>query len=299
MGDVVSKPDITPADLEVEITSLDIPKRAVSARMSLTISDDIASSLRLNDLLTTPLPKAPRASWTLIPVGIMLTPCLSDTMPRANCGIPAATLPLGKLVGADGKPTPRGSVVASTVTLPVSGLPSLFPSDSYTLAINDPRATLPGSVALFSEQGPGLEVPLTVNIYTAPALGEHSLVVVESAQKNPRVIGVIIDRPFYEQITIYLVALLPLLLGAVVAHVLFIRRQRDFDLELTAGLIAVVLTILPLRSVLVPADVASIGLTFLDDILVISVLGIAALVFGQYARTVARMPTGSNHQLGA
>jgi hypothetical protein len=73
-----------------------------------------------------------------------------------------------------------------------------------------------------------------------------------------------------------------------------LRRPKRpvLDLGVIAGLIATVLAILPLRAVLVPADLDVTGLTLLDYILVLDVLVIAGFVFFQYAWLVwtPRMP---------
>ncbi|WP_326665556.1 hypothetical protein [Streptomyces canus] len=301
-SDDTGGPPMEPAELSLEIVSLDIPNRTVSARVSLALSDEIVNHLHVNEASNRALlSKVNKAEWEQIRVGIGITTCLTSAPTRANCGTPVTTVPLGQLMGTNGA-IQAGSFTSSPVTLPVSGSPNRFPSDVYRLAINDPEVSIPFGITLVRKSSDStiysFRIPVTVTLAIDPGLADHTVTAFESRQKDPRAIGLIIDRPPLEKVTIYLVALLPLLLGGIVAHVSLRRRLSAFDPAFAAGLIAVILTILPLRSVLVPGNLSSVGLTLVDDILITGILVIAAFLFAHYAMTVTQTPSGPDEQEG-
>jgi hypothetical protein len=188
-----------------------------------------------------------------------------------------------------------GFAVPEAVTLPVGGWPNRFPSDAYLLYMT-PAISLPEGVFLSTGGGgESFYVPANVIITADPSLGDYTLTATEVGANNRLIIGIVIGRSLVYQLTIYIVALLPLLLGGVVVHIWLRRRQPVFDLGFIAGLIAAMLAILPLRAVLIPADLSTAGLTRVDDILVLGVLLISALVFAQYARIVTTRPMRSQH----
>jgi hypothetical protein len=150
-----------------------------------------------------------------------------------------------------------------------------------------PVITLPGTVALPSLSGSSDGVPAAVTVSEGPGLAKYYTYAYVNSPQRHRVIGVAIHRDPNDTFMVYAVALLPLLLAVVLAHVWVRRRSGpSFDLGFAAGLIAAMLAILPLRAVLVPGDVADVTPTVADDILILGVLLIAGFLFWQYARFV-------------
>jgi hypothetical protein len=244
------------------------------------------------------LSAAPYDAWANLPVGINLLSCSQEYL-TGTCATPQATIPLGQFITYAGRDAifPGGSSVQTPVTISVFSLPDKFPLDSYQFGIL-PQVTLPRSVVFVTPAADGFEnhgsvVPTAVSLFSAPGLGDHRLTLYESTFGHPLSIIVIIGRSFAYQATVFIVALLPLLLGVVVVH----ASARQAAMKKTsspvlnpgviAGLIAAMLAILPLR-VLVPANLNIEGLTTLDYILVFDVLFIAVFVFFQYARFVTK-----------
>ena len=289
-----SQPIIFPAGLTVEVLSLDVGSQTISARLNLRFTDAVASDLRISDAsrsAAVPLTAVQQKVWADLPVTIELGACLTHLTVQENCYRPIATVPLGDLISQDGHTASvYGFSTPETITIAVSGWPNRFPSDSYQLTMT-PFVTLPMGVNLSG----GSNVPTYLIITADPSLADHTLTAAEDSPNQPLVVGLVISRSPRYQLTIYIVALLPLLLGLVVVHIWLRRKQPIFDLGFIAGLIAVMLAILPLRAVLIPADLSTIGLTLVDDILVLGVLLISVMLFAQYARVVTIHPIRSLH----
>jgi hypothetical protein len=297
-----SLPGVAPASLRVEIGSLDAATETMSARVSLAFTESLVSHLRWKipaHQALVPLAAVPYHVWARLPVGIWLTMCVDSYAALGSCGTPTATISLGQLVTDGGRAAAvLGASVQAPVTLPVSGSPTRFPSDEYVLG-SSPRLTLPNGVVLATPAaGDPVNtrsgVPATVILFADAVFGDSWVTASQSGQG----IALVIRRPSFYQLTVYLMALLPLLLGVVVMHVsvrqapLSRPKRPVLDLGVIAGLIAAMLAILPLRAVLVPTDLDMTGLTLLDYILVLDVLVIAAFLFFQYAWLVwtPRMP---------
>jgi hypothetical protein len=292
-----------PGELTLEIVSLDLTSRTVSLRLWLNLSNDIVARLRILKLpghkivgtirhSTVPLRRVPRVAWARVPVGIDLTHCRASLSSPQTCGVPNVTVPLGRLVSHSGRSRSRGVVVS--VSLPFDGSPNRFPSDSYVINTS-PQVVLPDAVIL------GLReylMPMTIWVGAGSGLAENEVTAfaTNSSHGIGAGIGVAMDRPLIDQLTVYVVALLPLLLAIVLAHVWVKRRGgQTFDLGFAAGLLAAMLAILPLRVVLVPSDLGAVSLTLVDDILILGILVIAGFLFWQYARFV-RAPKPPDHK---
>jgi hypothetical protein len=276
----------------MEVTSLDVANQTVSVRLILGFSDSLVRHLRFDhrsNRALVPLAKVPRDMWAQMRVNIYLAECIKPIfMNLQSCGIPV-TIPLGTLVETGGhRASSSGSAVRET-TLPVMGWPSRFPSDVYQLTIQ-PEVVLPPHIDLDTSAAGGLAyypvAPTETLLFGDSGLGGHTLTAAEGGMPKELVLGFVIGRPLLYQVTIYVVALLPLLLGFVFWHVSVRQRRPIFDLGVTAGLIATMLAILPLRVVLVPSDFNATGLTLVDYILVLGVLFIAVFLFRQYAKFV-------------
>jgi len=297
-----SFPGVAPASLSVEIGSLDVATETMPARVSLAFTESLVSHLRWKipaRQALVPLAAVPYHVWAQLPVGIWLTMCVDSSAALGPCGTPTATISLGQLITDGGRAAPvLGASVQAPVTISVSGSPTRFPSDEYVLG-SDPRLILPNGVVLATPAAGGSVntrsvVPATVTLFADAVFGDRWV----TASQFGQGVVLVIRRPTVYQLTVYLMALLPLLLGVVVIHVSVrqapLRRPKRpvLDLGGIAGLIAAMLAILPLRAVLVPTDLDVTGLTLLDYILVLDVLFIAAYLFFQYARFVwtPRMP---------
>ncbi|MFF0893003.1 hypothetical protein [Streptomyces sp. NPDC003278] len=295
--ETLSTPGIAPATVSVEVVSLDLPARMASTRVSLSLSEEIVQNLRVGKGSERVM-ESNRASWGDAPVEIQLTTCLT-AMP-INCGVPVATVPLGKLVG-NGGALPQGATVSTSITLPISGSPERYPSDAYYLSVNSPQVTLASNVSLYAKKYKSAfgeaRLPTAVNLGIGRGLPDQVATFSESGNMHPRVLALTFERPVLEKATIYLMAMLPLVLGVVVSHISLRRHLASFDLGNAAGLIALILTILPLRSVLMPSDLASIGLTLVDYILIIGVLVMTAMLFVQYAMATTRALRDENLRL--
>jgi hypothetical protein len=286
----VTPPGVNPASVKVEMISLNIATRTISTRLSLTFTDSLVSHLRLlSHGRLVPLKAVPHHVWAQQPVDIQLNSPCPVTIGYAGRCPPVAIIPLGQLdIGGFGG---SGAVQAS-ITLPVWGWPNRFPSDFYELTI-DPQVWFSGRIVLVgSSFASSTVVPARTVISPDFGLGDHTLTAVEDSPTQQLVVGLVIGRSPLYQVTVYLVALLPLLLGVVVVHASVrqgaMKRASGpvFDLGVIGGLIVAMLAILPLRAVLVPTELSATGLTLVDYILVLDVLFIATFVFFQYARFV-------------
>ncbi len=285
----IVRPAVSPASLTVEVVSLDLASGTALLRVGLHLSGGMGARLRMDSAGRSfvPLARVSRAAWAQLPVGIQLVNCADPLISISiqRCNVPNASVPLGNLVGGGGNVVSAGTAVVP-VSLPVDGSPNLFPSDRYVIRMS-PVITLPGSISL-----PGLSsylnnVPVAVTLSEGSALAQYEVTAFVDSPQQPRIIAVEVTRASWRVITVYVVALLPLLLAVVLAHVWVRRRTRpNFDLGFAAGLIAAMLAILPLRAVLVPGDVAAVSPTVVDDILILGVLLIAGFLFWQYARFV-------------
>ena len=291
-----SFPGVAPASLRVEIGSLNVATETIAARVSLSFTDSLVSHLRWEipaSRTLMPLAAVPYHVWAQLPVGIWLTMCVESYAALGPCGTPTATISLGQLINDGGNTaTVFGASLPATVTLPVSGTPNRFPSDEYAVG-SYPKLILPNGIVLAMPTAGGSVntrsvVPTTVTLFADAVFGDRWV----TASQHGQGIVLLIRRPTVYQFTVFLMALLPLLLGVVVVHVSLrqaaLRRPKRpaFDLGLITGLIAAMLAILPLRAVLVPTELDVAGLTLLDYILVLDVLFIAAFLFFQYARFV-------------
>jgi hypothetical protein len=303
-GAVASTPGggVDPAQLDVGIFSFDAATQTTSVRVTLGFTDTLVTHLRLagvSDRTLVPLAAVPYKVWAHLPVGIQITQCGYFITAVGTCGASQVTIPLGQLVTYSGAgAASRASNVPAPVALSVFGWPNRFPSDTYQF-VTFPQITLPDRVVLATSAAGGFEnhrsvVPTTVALFGDPGLGDHTLTLYKGMSGHHLFIDLIIGRPLAYRVTVYAVALLPLLLGVVVVHAsarLTATKRTSgpvFDLGVIAGLIAAMLAILPLRAVLVPTDLNVAGLTLLDYILVLDVLFIAAFVFFQYARFVTK-----------
>jgi hypothetical protein len=282
--------------LYIETSSIDIPSRTISLNLSLSLSTSTIAHLRMavsNQSKSVPLTTVPRRSWAQFQVEITLGPCL-PYLSSPDCGT-TVTVSLGRLISPDGTPADDAVSIPVSTVVPVDGSPARYPADSYIARIT-PSIIFDNPVSLDAaaarKSNGKCYVPPVVFISTSPGSSipdNYSVTVIAESATKPMIVALIINRPVYYEITVYIAATLPLLLAIVLALAWTGDEGRSsFNPAFVAGLIAAMLAILPLRAVLVPPDLGSDSLTAVDDILLLGVMFIAAFTFRQYAITVTR-----------
>jgi hypothetical protein len=177
------------------------------------------------------------------------------------------------------------------LTLPVKGYAGWYPQDKYTANITLALA-LPSGMMPSMDSGPhsvihgvnGGSVANTYNVKVAPT--PVSFQQLESNSNDT--FALTIARDWYQQFFVYTVALIPLLFAILFFHLLFISGSghgigRSFE-HFTEALVVSVLSVLPLRVVLVPGDIT--GLTRVDLVLGVGLVLIVAVAAGKYAREI-------------
>ena len=207
-GNGMKFPGVTPAVLSVELISLDIANRTISARLSLIFTGSLVSHLQFASVShreLAPLTEVPPQMWAKLPVDIRLISC-GRVRSSGSCP-PIASIPLGQL-----DPYGRGGSgsVQTAVTLPLLGWPDRFPQDTYVLTTT-PEVSFPNDVSLVTRaagspatpgHGFGGMVPAKTVITADAGLGGHTLTVIEgSSGTRPLVVGLLIGRPISYRIT--------------------------------------------------------------------------------------------------
>jgi hypothetical protein len=193
-------------------------------------------------------------------------------------GEQAQRIPLGRF---NASPDPAMKVLTlRPLTLPLLGNEEDYPFDQYSLSARIDLA-LPQALILKAPGRPPLSsVPLRIELVAANDLRGYR-VTAGTRGRNASGLGVAstgvaIRLRRVHRTQAYVIALLtiPLLLIAVLA--VASRRRRAGDANVVIGAAAVLLALLPIRAVLVPADVAS--LTLVDWALGAEVALLALLV---------------------
>ena len=174
---------------------------------------------------------------------------------------------------------------ASAVTdLPIRGNPDGYPTDRYSLSFC-------AAVEVGAPQGASLINLLTVLVEADQELLDHELWVnpeVEgrgagtdaSATTPTHLVALSISRNGIQQGFAYAMIALPFLMGVgLVVLTFFVKDAVPKNAsQALVGLSAIVLTILPLRAVLVPSEVASVaGVTLADYILGAELVGLVVI----------------------
>lgn len=168
--------------------------------------------------------------------------------------------------------------------IPIAGSPDLYPQDRYSLDIFY-YMFLPDAYRDNDKKYP--------NRYTfdTGTLGANAEVVAQPlcshgvCRKGQEGLGfhVAVKRSIQTQMYTYAVALIPFIFAVIFFHLMFLSadlEQRRFE-EFTEALIVAVLSVLPLRVVLVPAEIT--GLTRIDLILGLGLVLIVTVAVGKYA----------------
>ena len=175
--------------------------------------------------------------------------------------------------------------------LPMKGYAGSYPQDRYTADVTLAVA-LPAGMTPNVDTGPyaqvksfdGGTVANSYNVDVKPT--PKSFQQLESNANDT--FGVTISRDWYEQFFVITVALIPVLFALLFFHLLFISSSghgigRSFE-HFTEALVVSILSVLPLRVVLVPGDIS--GLTRVDLVLGIGLVLIVAVAAGKYAREI-------------
>lgn len=179
-----------------------------------------------------------------------------------------------------------------SVTLPLKGYAGWYPQDSYTGDITVALSLPSNAWGPNLDTGPHAQVHAVAggtvandyNVRVAPTPSSF-----QSIESNARdTFSVTISRDWYNQFFVYTVACIPVLFALLFFHLLFFAGGghgigRSFE-HFTEALVVSVLSVLPLRVVLVPGDIS--GLTRVDLVLGVGLVLIVAVAAGKYAREI-------------
>lgn len=177
------------------------------------------------------------------------------------------------------------------VTIPLKGYAGWYPQDNYTadvsLAVALPAGMTPnvdtGAYAqVHSFLGGTVANDYAVSVKPSPSSFQQ----LESNANDTFAIS--ISRDWYNQFFVYTVSLIPALFALLFLHLLFFAGGshgvgRSFE-HFTEALVVSVLSVLPLRVVLVPGDIS--GLTRVDLTLGVGLVLIVTVAAGKYAQEI-------------
>jgi hypothetical protein len=274
----------------VTFSSVDAANSTITAQVAIELDQATVPDLvLLRGSRTLPLDPADAPQWAGLPVTLQLVTCAGPF--QAACTSESSVpLTLGDLLQPAG-----GGALVQTVTrqveLSADANPSAYPQDEYAVDL-DPQLVLPFGV----EFKAGDSLPVRLILSGGTGLADKS-VVVRSGGDVPGY-QLVVSRLGLDQFLAFAMSLTPALLGFLMFCIAYtIRgRARRLDLGLTTiiGLLAAWLTILPLRSVLVPQELGATPLTRVDDLLIIDasvVLLFIAVTFVWVLPSQARTPT--------
>jgi hypothetical protein len=271
----------------LELQSLDVGKRQVAARLVVQLGTHVLDSLydtRTGDRVY---------SGSVSAVSGRLSSYQGSTfvvVARDTCGAGLHELAIRSL---DLLPPPGVESFASgrgiaTFEVPVLGSAELFPDESYFCSAVI-TVQPPGDVQLRLGGNSGALAP-DLFLQAGPLLsGLDATFGTKALDAGRSQIDFVINRSWTSRVFIYCFALAPFVLAIIVWVALVARRDEGDALQGVVGIAAAALTILPLRSVLVPAEVGA--LTRIDF-----VLGIELLLFltAAAAQLVVAIPRGDN-----
>jgi hypothetical protein len=177
------------------------------------------------------------------------------------------------------------------VTIPVNGYSGWYPQDRYT-------DTLTVAMALPDGWGPSIATGAESVVHTVDggtvADSYHVSITPSDKKFNdlesnaPDTFNVTITRDWYNQFFVFTVALIPILFAVLFFHLLFVSGGRygigrSFE-HFTEALVVSILSVLPLRVVLVPGDIS--GLTRVDLVLGVGLVLIVTVAAGKYAQEI-------------
>jgi hypothetical protein len=284
------------ASVGITLLGLDTASNTIRARLAVSVDGRLAGHIKLlHDSRELPINASDSGQWMNLPA----------TLELVNCIVPACTtqysvqIPLGDIL-PPGTPT---STFRSTIDLPDDANPAMYPQDKYVVNIF-PRLILPANLVM-----PGNSifrinhgVSTSTNLTKGGGIADKNVVLLT----NPGGNMIVISRPWLDQALTCAVSVIPAVLGLLVFCLVLGGHKRvvgsDSGLTAIVGLLAAWLTILPLRTVLVPAELASTPLTRVDDLLIFDaavVFLFMALAFALITQSPANEAVGTDVDAGA
>lgn len=282
----------------LELQSLDIAKRQVAVRLVVQLGTQVLDSLydtRTGDRVY---------SGSVSAVSGRLSRYQGSpfvVVARDTCGAGLHELDIRSL---DLLPPPGVESIASgrgmaTFELPVLGSPELFPDESYLCSVVITMQP-PSDLELRLGRNAGTLAP-DLFLQVGPLLsGLEATFRTKALDVGRSQIDFVIHRSWTSRVFIYCLTLAPFVLAIIVGVALVVRRDGGDALQTVVGIAAAALTILPLRSVLVPAEVGA--LTRVDYVLGIELLlfltaAAAQLVVAIHPGTMRLRSSGESRRL--
>jgi hypothetical protein len=206
-----------------------------------------------------------------------------ELMAASPCAPPCQPVP----VAATQPLTPEGAQAEDALPprvdlrLPIVGDPRQFPGDLYLLDM---------ALGLWRAGPSGAPAPLLLSIAIDDGMADYDVFLLGSPAPAAGFdeVRLVLLRNGYEQVAVYAVLAVPLILGIVLMHVFFLSHlpSANFATDFLIPLAGLMLTILPLRSVLVPAQIG--GTTRIDYVLGYEALILLAFAIVAYAVLLVR-----------
>jgi hypothetical protein len=200
-------------------------------------------------------------------------------------------IPLQSLFARPGYQNLDKEDFADPFDVPLDGMLVQYPSDWYWLNalvyIELPKPFILSADGL----GGAFYLPLEIRVAYSPGLeGKELIAVHQAANASPEIqtLEVRIKRDRATRFFTYALALVPLALGVLLGHLLFLHPESAGlkTNEVLMGAAVILLAVLPLRPVLVPAEIPV--LTRVDILLGYSIVLIVSLVFIKYGIELLR-----------
>jgi hypothetical protein len=207
----------------------------------------------------------------------------SATGPLDNVAM-QQTLPLARLFGQSSFGAPYNAITIP-LSIPVGGDEAIYPQDSYSFNTDISFASLDLTTA------GGSFVPVKFAFTPGLIAGQMNMA---SASRHPLPftthLNVRLSRRPVDIVYIYMISLVPFAFALLFLHLLFVNdRYRELDLQaFIPALVAAILAILPLRAILVPADLGK--LTRVDILLGIGLVAIVSGALVKYTFEVWKLP---------
>jgi hypothetical protein len=204
--------------------------------------------------------------------------------------------PLAGTMSTDLGDEPTWNARASLGQLMLIGSPVPFPEDAYSWSLSISDISLPEPLAWSKEGSATYRPRFDLNVMTGAGFADRNVIYqADFTRPNEWVrLKFAANRLIRNVVFIYAVASVPFLIALVFVHVWLTSKFTNLQQiqPSIAGLVSGLVTVLPLRLVLVPADVG--GLTHLDYFLgteMLLLLAAAMLPYWSYF-SVGRVRTG-------
>jgi hypothetical protein len=263
------------ANVSINFSALDVANSSMTTRLAIELSQPVVSGLVLSGhSASSPLNASNSRQWMGLPVTLQLVMCHYEFRPDCMSAS-SLQIRLGDLLMLKGG-VASAALVTRQLDLFADANPGAFPQDKYVVSL-DPELFLPDGVKLTGTSGSSFDsVVVGLNLSRGTGLVDKRVVVLhEGIGQEEFGYQVVVSRERLDQYLTYAMSLTPAFLGLLVLCLAFgLGRRLDFGLTVILGLLTAWLTILPLRAVLVPAELGATPLTRADDLLILD----AALV---------------------